>query len=98
VLIEPLVDGVDVFDGSVSVCHHCDASIGVEKLLSNKNIERRVLSSLQDAGTSEPWVQHAVKVAPDGQNSMVIVWPNGQSEVKQIPSNLDSMQEIVSEW
>ena len=74
------------------------SSIGVEKLLSNKNIERRVLSSLQDAGTSEPWVQHAVEVAPDGRNSMIIVWPNGQSEVKQIPSSLDSMQEIVSEW
>ena len=74
------------------------SSIGVERLLSEKNIERRVLSSLQDAGTSEPWVQHAVDVAPDGQSSMIIVWPNGQAEVKKIPSSLARMQEAVSGW
>ena len=74
------------------------SSIGVERLLTDKNIERRVLSSLQDSGTSEPWVQHAVEVAPDGQSSMVVVWPNGRAEVKQIPSSIARMQETVSGW
>ncbi len=73
-------------------------SLTTERILSNKGIERRLLSSDQDAGSSEPWVFEAVEKAPDGANSMVIYYPDGRSVVQEMPKDFDTLKRLVSAW
>jgi hypothetical protein len=73
-------------------------SVLTEQLLKSKGIERRLLSSVQDAGTSEPWVFEAVQQAPDSANSMVVYYDNGQTVVLDLPQTYDELQGIVNAW
>jgi len=73
-------------------------SVLTEQLLKSKGIERRLLSSVQDAGTSEPWVFEAVQQAPDSANSMVVYYDNGQTVVLDLPETYDELQGLVNAW
>lgn len=73
-------------------------SVLTEQLLESKGIERRLLSSDQDAGSSEPWVFEAVEKAPDGANSMILVYEGGRTATRNIPKDFDELQRLADAW
>lgn len=73
-------------------------SVLTEQLLESKGIERRLLSSDQDAGSSEPWVFEAVEKAPDGANSMILYYEDGRTVTRKMPEDFDELQRIANAW
>ena len=73
-------------------------SVLTEKLLESKGVERRLLSSEQDAGTSEPWVFEAVQEAPDEHSSMVLCYENGSTVAIKMPDSYRDLQRLVDDW
>jgi len=73
-------------------------SVLTEQLLESKGIERRLLSSEQDAGSSEPWVFEAVEKAPDGANSMILYYEDGRTVARKMPEDFDELQRIANAW
>jgi len=73
-------------------------SVLTEQLLESKGVERRLLSSDQDAGSSEPWVFEAVEKAPDGANSMILYYEDGRTVTRKMPENFDELQRIANAW
>jgi len=73
-------------------------SVLTEQLLESKGVERRLLSSDQDAGSSEPWVFEAVEKAPDGANSMILYYEDGRTVTRKMPEDFDELQRIANAW
>ena len=73
-------------------------SVLTEQLLESKGVERRLLSSDQDAGSSEPWVFEAVEKAPDGANSMILYYEDGRTVARKMPEDFDELQRIANAW
>ena len=73
-------------------------SVLTEQLLESKGIERRLLSSDQNAGSSEPWVFEAVEKAPDGANSMILYYEDGRTVTRKMPEDFDELQRIANAW
>ena len=74
-------------------------SVLTEQLLESKGIERRLLSSEQDAGSSEPWVFEAVEKAPDGANSMILYYEDGRSRVLDMPQDFNvAFRSLLTQW
>ncbi|MGB1649682.1 MAG: hypothetical protein ACPHEP_01525 [Acidimicrobiales bacterium] len=73
-------------------------SLLVSDLMDSKGVERRMLSSDQEAGSSEEWVASAVAFAQDDKSSLVLCYPDGYFASIDIPDSIDEMRELVRAW
>lgn len=73
-------------------------SLDVSDMLDSKGVERRMLSSNQDAGTSERWLSEAIEFAEDDKSSLVLYYADGKLKSLSIPKSIKEMREIVSAW
>ena len=71
------------------------SSLQVEESLLSAGVERRMLSSEQQALSDEGWVVEAAEAAPDGVSSMVLVFIDGTTIVEQIPDTVSEVLEVV---
>ncbi len=87
-------DSESATDGQLSV----SSSLLVEEMLQEKGIERRSFDSKQPASNAEPWIAQAMSQAPDDESKMIVIYPSGKAEIKDMPDSVEKMREIVSAW
>jgi len=73
-------------------------SLLVSDLIESKGVERRMLSSSQTYGTSEPWVKEVVDFADDDSSSLVLYYPDGNLSSIKIPESVEDIRELVGAW
>ena len=73
-------------------------SLLVNDLLDSKGVERRMMSTDQSAGSSEPWMSTLVDISPDDKSSLVLYYDEGKASVLDIPNSVDQIRELVSAW
>jgi len=81
-------------DGQLSV----SSSLLVEEMLEAKGVERRSYDSSQEAINAEPWISQAMNQSPDEQSNMILIYPSGKAEIREIPSSVSEMEDIISAW
>jgi len=73
-------------------------SLLVNDLLDSKGVERRMMSTDQSAGSSEPWMSTLVDISPDDKSSLVLYYDEGKASVLDMPNSVDQIRELVSAW